>query len=325
MRAVIFSKESRHNARQAPQNPDCKTKTHQKSNMIQTPTSGKNALRKKYEGKALQTLKEVFFNKDGLRKINLPLHRHEWDFSKIPEEEHEFALFWEYRRDKIEFYDGLVIEEADGSRLPNYIGGDLSCAIFWCLNWKLFPLPYLEVRDILRMELSKIKLTSMPDLPAISEEEIDGLAYCLANPASFNLKQIYQIGTKDFWRRYKEGKNFPIGGPLSIHCFRINWEKPKKEIWEGFRKWVQAMEIDRKKIAVNEGRLLQLGVARAKRAGMNSKQFGDRLKDSISRKKCGQKLNLYDDPGSFSKAARLAESELAKIRRPMPAIEGSVR
>jgi hypothetical protein len=290
---------------------------------IQATATSKDALREKLEGKALQKLKETTFDKDGLREIKLPLHKHEWDFSTVPIDEHEFALFWEYRRDKIEFYDGLVIEEADGRHLPNFIGGNFACGIFWGLNWKLFPLPYLEVRDILEMELPNIKLTSLPDLPAISEEEINGLTRRLTNPESFNLNLIYQIGPKELWKKSKEGENFSIGGPLSIHCFLINWEKPKKEIWEGFRKWVQAMEMDRKKIRVNQGRLLQLGVARAKRAGMNSEQFGDRFKGANSRQKCGQKKNLYDDPSSFSKAAELAESELAKTRRPIP-INGSV-
>ena len=153
---------------------------------------------------------------------------------------------------------------------------------------------------------------------------MDGLAYCLTNPEGFNLKLIHQIGTKSFWNKYQESSILSVGGPLSIHCFQVNWEKPKKEIWEAFISWVQEMKMDRKKIGVNEGRLLQLGVARAKRAGMRSKQFGDRFKGSIYRQRCGQKMNLYDDPSSFSNAAKLAESELAKIRRPTP-IDGSVR
>jgi hypothetical protein len=277
--------------------------------------SKKDVRREKFAEKARQKLKETSFNKDGLREISLPLHSQEWDFSAIPKEEQEFAIFWEYRRDKIEFYDGLAIEEANGRCTPNYIGGDAACAIFWGLNWELFPLPYMEVRGVLEKELPNIKLCSTPDTPAISELEIDGLAYCLANPEGFNLKLIRQIGTKKFWNKFQESKSLSVGGPLSIHCFQVNWEKPKKEIWEAFRNWVQEMKMDRKKIGAKKGRLLQLGVARAKRAGMSSKQFGDRFEGSIYRRKCDQKMNLYDDTGSFSKAAKTAESELAKTQR----------
>lgn len=291
---------------------------------IQPNLSRKDVGREKLVEKARQKLKETTFNKDGLREISLPLRRYEWDFSTIPKDEHQFAMFWEYRRDKIEFYDGLVMEETDGRRMPAFIGGNVYCVIFWALNWEFFPLPYSEVRGLLELEFYNLKLCSIPDFPAISEMEMDGLAYCLTNPDGFNLKLIRQIGTMGFWEKYKAGKNFPLGGPLGVHCFSINWEKPKKEIWEAFEKWVQAVKPDRKKIGADEGRLTQLGVARAKRAGMNSKQFGDRFKGSNSREKCGQKKNLYDDPSSFSKAAKLAESELKIIRRGLPS-EGSER
>lgn len=278
-----------------------------------------------------------------LRKIK-KLNRQEHDFSSLDEEDAEFAVFWEYRRDIEDWH----------VRPPSRIEGTLWEK--WKQNRQFFPLPYVELKkagvlnvtstvsaerkaaekkasekptdeekDGKRRHTTCHPMWSDTPSPAFRECDFEEFKEILAQPPNHRgwslIKKVCNIDPLDFIDFGDGSYALKRTGSLSMHCIVLDWGRGSKAIRDEVFAWLKLRARDiredqpelRGRVG-NREKLFQLGAWRARRAGHSAKSYYE-LRGG-KRASFGKSDNpSYKSPKAFRTAADAAEEALKSLLR----------
>ena len=298
-----------------------KRSTKPKAQMAATKTRSAQLTKAKQFVEKAKRLRKANKFSEGLRTIT-KLGRDDYDFSSLSEEEAEFAVFWEYRREVAAWC----------RRPPNRIEGPLWEK--WKNNCQFFPLPYLELRRAklfgfdsrlpAEKDMGRHPMWSEKPSVAFRPTDLDEFEDMLENTNDPRWSLICKFGNKDAFELLDLGAEVSTPartGYLSMHCVVLDWRRGSKAIRDEMYAWLKKLAKDLRKDqpelrgkARNIEKLFQLGAWRARRAELSAKEYYE-LRGG-KRGSFGKSGNpSYDAPKAFRTAADAAAVQLEALLR----------
>jgi len=232
-----------------------------------------------------------FCQEDKWRKVPAPLSLDEIDFQSLESGQLAFAVFWEYARDVVAFYHEVEIPVPVAERHH---------VIPWIELNHLFPLPIVRLKreglfNYWASEHDAPHSTAHPQhQPGFTEFDPTSLKRQLevyTSGSKMIPDDIVGIGPVNFSKALNLASKAP-GAHTSYHAVGIDWSQGVSAIKAAFNRWIDtrleefiktsSADIFKKRkraisreVKLSKLALAQLAAWRAKRSGMNAKQYLD--------------------------------------------------
>lgn len=229
-----------------------------------------------------------FCQKDKWRKVPAPLGLGEIDFQSLESSDLEFSVFWEYAREVRALYQEVLI--------PVPTEGDL--VLPWIKLGDFFPLPIVRIKreGLFNHEASEQDASrsekKRQHQPGFKEFDPTNLKFFLeVYQAGYERipDEIVGIGPMSFAKVLNLASKSP-GAHISYHAVGIDWSQGIAAIKADFNRWIdtrleqytkdspadvfkKSKRAISREVKLSKLALAQLAAWRAKRSGMNAKQY----------------------------------------------------